>query len=246
MTLFNSLTFMIHGGADHGGGVAAAVAGLLSFLEKLSGMGPPEIFGEVFPGIASMQNIHPMLVHFPLAFLSTFFALDLAGSIFHKPNWRAVAGWLLYLGAISAIFTAIAGFIAADSVPHGGDVHEIMETHEHFGITVVILSLLLSGWRALKGGMIEGAANSLFLILAAIMCGVMTLGADLGGLMVYRYGIAVSAVPVSEEAAMHHHHDEEEAPHDSGHDHEAGPAPDQAPVHAHEQELGHDHSHSGE
>jgi uncharacterized membrane protein len=219
MTLFNSLTFMIHGGADHGGGVAAAVAGLLSFLEKLAGMEPPEIFAEVLPGIASMQNIHPMLVHFPLAFLSAFFVLDLAGSLFHKPNWRAVASWLLYLGAVAAIFTATAGFIAADSVPHGGNVHEIMENHENFGIAVVILSVLLSGWRALKGGAIEGPANSLFLILAAVMCGVMVLGADLGGLMVYRYGVSVSAVPVTEDALMHSHGGEEE-PHDHEHNHE--------------------------
>ncbi|MGJ0517148.1 MAG: DUF2231 domain-containing protein [Methylomicrobium sp.] len=221
MTLFNSLTFMVHGGADHDGGVAAAVAGLLSFLEKLAGMEPPEIFAEIFPGIASMQNIHPLLVHFPLAFLSTFFVLDLAGSLFRKPNWRVVASWLLYLGAVSSIFTATAGLIAAESVPHGGGVHEIMENHERYGITVVIMSLLLSAWRVLKGGAIEGPANSLFLILAAVMCGVMTLGADLGGLMVYRYGVSVSAVPVTEDALMHSHGGEAESnDHEHNHDHE--------------------------
>jgi uncharacterized membrane protein len=248
MTFFNALTFMIHGGADHGGGIAAAVAGFLSFLEKLAGMEPPDMFAAVFPGLAALQNFHPTLVHFPIAFLSVFFVLDLAGSLLHKPNWRAVASWLLYLGALFAIFTAIAGLSAAESVPHGGNVHEIMERHEHFGITVVVLSLLLSGWRALKRGLIEGAANSLFLALAAVMVGVMTLGADLGGLMVYRYGVAVSAVPVTEEALKHSHsgeeaaHEHDHAPaadldHDAGHTHE--PAPE--PTHDHHQ---HDHEHT--
>jgi len=218
--MFNSLTFMIHGGAEHGG-VAAAVSALLGFLEQLAGMEPPQIFAAVLPGIAAMQNIHPLLVHFPIAFLSTFFVLDLAGSLLKKPHWRSVAGGLLYLGAVASILTATAGFIAADSVPHGGDVHQIMEHHEHFGIAVVISALLLSAWRALKGGAIEGAANSLFLILAAIMCGIMVLGADLGGLMVYRYGVAVAAVPVTEEALMHSHGGEEADDHE--HEHEHGP-----------------------
>ncbi|WP_236994034.1 DUF2231 domain-containing protein [Methylomicrobium sp. RS1] len=253
MTLFHSLTFMVHGGADHGGGIAAAVAGLLNFLEKLAGMEPPEIFAAVFPGIESMQNIHPMLVHFPIAFLSAFFLLDLAGSLFRKPVWRAVASWLLYLGALTAIFTAAAGLIAANSVAHGGDVHGIMDRHEHFMLTVLILSLLLSAWRALQGGAIEGAANTLFLILAAVMAGVLVLGADLGGLMVYRYGVAVSAVPVTEEALMHSHSGEEAAhehdhgpaadlDHDLGHAHESLPASE--PAHDdHQHEHGHTHDH---
>ncbi|WP_374089835.1 DUF2231 domain-containing protein [Methylomicrobium lacus] len=266
--MFNSLTFMVHGGADHGGGVAAAIGGLLSFLEKLAGMEAPEIFSTVLPGIAAMQNIHPLLVHFPIAFLSAFFALDLVGSLAKKPSWRAVASGLLYLGAVASIFTATAGFIAANSVPHGENVHQIMEHHEHFGIAVVIFALSLAGWRALKGGVIEGAANTLFLILSAVMCGLMVLGADLGGLMVYRYGVAVSAVPVSAEDLMHHHEGEEHHDHEHGtvpgemhdhnhepapaseptHDHEAEPAPTHAPgsepTHEHHHDHGHQHNHA--
>ncbi len=235
MTMFNFLTFMIHGGADHGSGVAEAVAALLGFLEKLAGMKPQEIFATLLPGIAAMQNIHPLLVHFPIAFLSTFFVLDVAGTLSKKSHWRTVAGCLLYLGAAAAMVTATAGFIAADSVAHGGSVHQIMEKHEHFGITVVIFAVLLSAWRAFKGGVIVGAANTLFLLLAAIMCGVMALGADLGGLMVYRYGVAVSAVPVTEDVLMHSHGGEEL------HDHEHAPMPEH--THDHDHPHGHSHSH---
>jgi len=34
--------------------------------------------------------------------------------------------------------------------------------------------------------------------------------ADLGGLMVYKYGVAVSAVPLSETTENSHHHHEDE------------------------------------
>ena len=201
----NFLSFQIHGGADHGGGIVENLASLLAFFEKFSTKGPGDIFSSIMPGIAGMDNIHPLLVHFPIAFLLAFFALDLVGTLAKKPQWRSVAGWFLYLGTLTALFTVIAGFIAASSVPHGQNVHDIMERHEHFGISVLSLAVVLSAWRMKSGGLIRGGANSFFLILSALMCVLMMLGADLGGLMVYQYGVAVKAVQTPEGGHDHMH-----------------------------------------
>ncbi|MDD2658671.1 MAG: DUF2231 domain-containing protein [Methylococcales bacterium] len=201
----NFLSFQIHGGADHGGGIVESLASLLAFFDKLSTQGPGDIFSSLMPGIAGMANIHPLLVHFPIAFLSAFFALDLVGTLAKKPQWRSVAGWFLYFGAVAALFTVIAGLIAANSVPHGQNVHDIMERHEHFGLSVLFLAVVLSIWRIIRGGLIQGAANSFYLILSALMCVLMMLGADLGGLMVYHYGVAVEAVQAPEGGHDHMH-----------------------------------------
>jgi uncharacterized membrane protein len=202
----NFLSFQIHGGADHGGGIADSVASLLAFFEGLSTHDSAGIFSTLMPGIASMDNIHPLLVHFPIAFLSAFFVLDMVGTLAKKQNWRNVASWLLYFGNVAAVFTVAAGFIAAGSVAHGEEVHAIMERHEHFGVSVLSLATLLSAWRLKNGGIIQGGANSFFLILAALLCVLMILGADLGGLMVYHYGVAVDAAIASEDGYMHQHH----------------------------------------
>lgn len=197
------LSFQIHGGADHGG-IADSVAELLAAFDGISGLNASELFAFFLPGIAAMDNSHPLLVHFPIAFLSVFFVLDVVGTLANKRQWRQIASWLLYFGACSAIFTVIAGFIAANTVAHGGNVHAIMERHEHFGLSVLSISLVLAAWRA-KAGVPKGGANNFFLILAALMCGLMVLGADLGGLMVYKFGVAVKAVPVTEETHEHQH-----------------------------------------
>ncbi|MBL6986947.1 MAG: DUF2231 domain-containing protein [Methylobacter sp.] len=204
----NFLSFQIHGGADHGGGVADNIAGLLTFFEELSTHDPKGVFSILMPGIANMDNIHPLLVHFPIAFLSAFFVLDMVGTLAKKPHWRNVASWLLYLGTVAAVFTVTAGFIAAGSVAHGDDVHAIMERHEHLGVSVLSLAILLSAWRMKSGSVIQGGANSFFLILAALLCVLMMLGADLGGLMVYKYGVAVKAVsaPGVHEHVHEHQH----------------------------------------
>jgi len=160
------------------------------------------------PGIANMDNIHPMLVHFPIAFLSAFFVLDMLGALAKNQNWRNVAGWLLYFGTVSAVFTVTAGFIAASTVAHGVEAHAIMERHEHFGVSVLSLAILLSAWRVISGGITRGGANVFFLLLAALLCVLMALGADLGGLMVYHYGVAVDAAltPVGGFVDHQHHH----------------------------------------
>ena len=216
----NFLSFQIHGNADHGGGIVESVSSLLAFFENLTTQGPGDILSSLLPGIAGMDNIHPLLVHFPIAFLSVFFVLDVIATLAKKPQWRAVAGWFLYVGTIAAVFTVIAGFMAADSVVHGGNVHEIMESHEHFGLSVLSLSIALSAWRIKSGGLIRGGANSLFLLLAAMLCVLMLLGADLGGLMVYQYGVAVKAVPVIEGGHDHDHADVPEHEHEHNHSHQ--------------------------
>ncbi|HEY8095387.1 MAG TPA: DUF2231 domain-containing protein [Methylobacter sp.] len=214
----NYLSFQIHGGADHGGGIADGIASLLAFFEGLTAHDSPGIFPTLMPGIANMDNIHPLLVHFPIAFLSAFFVLDVVGTLAKKQQWRNVAGWLLYLGTVAAVFTVTAGFIAAGSVAHGEEVHAIMERHEHFGVSVLSLATLLSAWRLKSGGVIEGGANSFFLILAALLCALMMLGADLGGLMVYKYGVAVKAAQV-QDIGVHEHEHVHDHEHDHDHDH---------------------------
>ncbi|WP_305908233.1 DUF2231 domain-containing protein [Methylomarinum sp. Ch1-1] len=188
----NYLSFAIHGGqGGHGGGVAGAVQQLLAFLETLTTQSPGEIFSSIMPGIAAMENIHPLLVHFPIAFLSAFILVDFAGSLAGKASWRQAAGWFLYLGTLTAALTVAAGLAAAASVSHGDNVHAIMERHQYMGISILLLASLLSLWRLLSRGVIQGGANVLYLLLVAVLGGLVVLTADLGGLMVYKYGVAV-------------------------------------------------------
>lgn len=193
----NFVSFQIHGGGI-GGGVAANVASLLEFVESLAGKTPPEMFAAILPGIAGMDNIHPLFVHFPIAFFTAFFVIDCLGALSKKTQWRYVAGWLLHLGTIAAIFTVIAGLFAAESVEHGEDVHEIMERHEHIGIAVLSLALFLSAWRLKQWGINSKGSNTLFLAFSGFLCLLISLGADLGGLMVYQYGVSVKTSAISQ------------------------------------------------
>lgn len=207
LDLSDLVRFSVHGAAGSGG-VAGHVDGWLSSLEHLISLSPGLLFAELMPGIAALPNLHPLLVHFPIALLTAFFLLDAAACLLRKPAWRDGASWFLYSGTVFAGLTVVAGMQAAATVPHGDDVHLIMEQHEHLGLAVLTVALVLSSWRLLARRVVEQLFNGLYLLLAAMLVVLLASTADLGGLMVYGHGVGVAPVlRLNAEAVTAHHHD---------------------------------------
>lgn len=154
-----------------------------------------ELFQKIFPGISQMENIHPLLVHFPIALFNSFFILEFFGFILKKEDLRIAATWTLYLGTLGAAAAVLAGLWAASTVSHTEEVHAIVIRHRNFGLSVITLGVILSVWRLRADGKFSLKGQVMHIILALIMIGAMAFGADLGGLMVYKYGVSVKAVP---------------------------------------------------
>ncbi|MDP2690448.1 MAG: DUF2231 domain-containing protein [Deltaproteobacteria bacterium] len=153
----------------------------------------------ILPGVSSMANIHPLFVHYPIAFLSVFFLVDLIGTVFKREPFHRAASWFLFFGTLGAIGAVAAGLQAAATVEHAEEVHAILKTHARLGIAVLSLALVLSFWRVFgkRGLLLSGRLRLVHLFMAFVMVVAMTFGADLGGLMVYRHGVGGKAVKVS-------------------------------------------------
>ncbi len=203
-----SFSFYIHGGSSHEG-LSGYLEYILVVIEKLFTQGPGTLFSTFFPGLAAMPNFHPLIVHFPIAFLTVFFFLDVAGTLTRNENWRRIASVLLYFGTVGVICAVAAGIQAASTISHGDAAHKVMETHEQLGLIVAFLTITLAIWRIIAGEKLKWFANIIHLGLAALILLVMTMGADLGGLLVYGYGVGVEIDGANE--AIHqmqtgHHH----------------------------------------
>jgi uncharacterized membrane protein len=192
--------FFAHGGADGGGGLLLLVDSLLEQISKLSQGGG----GAWLPGITALgANIHPMLVHFPIAFLSVYFLLEVLGSLLGWESWRRAAAPMLYCGAAGAIVAAAAGLYAAGIVTHGQAVHDLMEWHERFGVTTASLASILAVWRYTVKSLASQMAKALYFSLAGLMVASMMAGADLGGSMVYQHGVAVQSLQQPNDGHQH-------------------------------------------
>ncbi len=232
----------VHGDQNHDSGLIEFLEQFVAFISSVSTKSADEIIVELLPGISSMANIHPLFVHFPIAFFTFFFIIDICGSLFSLQNWRKFAGWLLYIGTAMAAATVVAGLNAAHSIEHNDEIHLIMEQHEHLAFSGLILATLLSIWRIFSKSDIKGFANLIHCSLSVILFTLLFFTADLGGYMVYQHGVAVQAENTEVDADLldylknqPHEHNASPAQHDSHDSHK------NHDDHPHDHEHGHEH-----
>ncbi len=158
-----------------------------------------ELIANIFPGITGMENIHPMVVHFPIALLTTFLLLEILSQILKIESLKTGASWMLYMGTLGAFAAVLAGFRAAATIEHADEVHTIMQTHEYLALVVLLLAIILSIWRILFKDKSKGIIWLIYLALAFLMVGVLSFTADYGGLMVYTHGVGIKAKEIPTE-----------------------------------------------
>jgi uncharacterized membrane protein len=147
----------------------------------------------LLPGVQHLQNIHPLVVHFPIAFLMGsalfyFFAL-----IFRKDTLATTALSLLILGAFSACVAAGSGLYAEEGVMVSLSVREhLLDPHELLMLVTTGLSVVLAAW-AFIARPFPKKGRVFFLLLFLVLLGVMSLGADYGARMVYDYNAGGNA-----------------------------------------------------
>ncbi len=147
----------------------------------------------ILPGASQLQNYHPLLVHFPIAFIYgaslLYFLAWIAAS--EKLQWTAL--WMLLLGAVSAAVALLSGFYAAPGLMVSESVRdELLQHHKHLMVASSIVTGALTIW-ALASRPMPTRFRYIFLAgLLAVML-LIASGADLGGEMVYGYNAGGSA-----------------------------------------------------
>ena len=145
------------------------------------------------PGAQHLQNVHPLVVHFPLAFLSgaaLFYALAwIAG----RESWAWTGLWLLVVGTLSGVVAVATGLYAEPGVMVARSVRaELLEMHERIMLGVAGLATALTLW-ALAGRPMPARGRLAFILLLLVLVAAMTRAADYGGRMVYDYNAGGNA-----------------------------------------------------
>jgi len=144
-------------------------------------------------GVQHLQNIHPLTVHFPIAFLLGAALFYGAAWILNRSSLATTAFCLLLAGAITAGIAVGTGLYAEDGVmiSHSVRAH-LLEQHERLMLTTLGLSVFLAVW-ALIARPFPRKGRALFMLLCSILLVIMSLGADYGARMVYDYNAGGNA-----------------------------------------------------
>ena len=149
----------------------------------------------LLPGAQRLQNLHPLLVHFPLALLPASALVYVLAWLAGRDAWAWTGLWLLVLGAVSAAAAATTGLRADEGVMVDPSVREqLLDQHRRLMLTTVGLSIALAAWAA-AARPLPARGRVVFLILLVVLLALMSRGADYGGRMVYDYNAGGNACP---------------------------------------------------
>ena len=141
----------------------------------------------LLPGVQHLQNIHPLVVHFPIAFL-------VGAALFYGLAWLlksdrlAFTGLIvLVLGTLSAAAAVGTGLYGEEGVMVSRSVREhLLDPHKKFMLATLGLSIILTAW-AVASRPFPKKGRAIFLILFLILVAIMSIGADYGARMAYDY-----------------------------------------------------------
>jgi uncharacterized membrane protein len=160
-------------------------------------------------------NLHPLIVHFVIAFLITGPMLLLASAFSseaRRTGLQIAGDWMLALGTVAVIIAVAAGLQAYYSVAHDGPSHVAMTDHRNWAFVTCGAFLVFALWRFFLR---HQAPSRIFVIL--LLVPVLALGVTgwKGGHLVYHYGIGVASLPAVTGDGHDHDHGDGAPP---GHD----------------------------
>lgn len=149
-------------------------------------------------------NIHPLVIHFPIALLFAAFAVDVASLAIRRMEWglRTAAVALYTAGAAGAAIAYVTGNQAAETVFIPTEAIAAVNDHQDLALyTLIFFGIYAVGRIALLVTMRSPrmALRLPVVLVALIGLYLLWLTSDRGGRLVFEYGIGVAAVTEMEE-----------------------------------------------
>ena len=151
----------------------------------------------------ALPNLHPAIVHFPLALLAVGLGFDLLCLLLRRQKWLDSATASLYLlGALGAGAAFLSGRWAEDSlsaVPPAVQpyiaAHADVAQWTLISFAIIAAARTALAWKERLSGEVRVHLIRLSLIFASgAALGLLWVTADRGGALVYRHGVAVATV----------------------------------------------------
>lgn len=137
-----------------------------------------------------LHELHPAVVHVPLALLPTAAVADLIAVTTGDRAWAKVARRVWVAGTLGGVFAGVAGLAASQEVRMDSPRARDMTFLHGVGNAVILMGAMgVTAWRLKR----EPTVLSTVLGLAA--CGLAVYTASLGGKMVYELGVGINPMP---------------------------------------------------
>jgi len=132
---------------------------------------------------------HPLIVHFPVALLTTAALLELCAVVFKREELTRAGWWIQLVGTVGTLAAAFTGIIAESDANITNGAAGTLDLHKELAFICASAFAALLLWRVAARTRIPGSHHWRY--LAAYCCAVILLAivAWYGGELVYGYGV---------------------------------------------------------
>jgi uncharacterized membrane protein len=135
-----------------------------------------------------LHELHPTLVHYPLALIPAAWLCDAVGWLTGSRTLMNTGRALMPIAAASAAVAGAAGLAAQESVKAHGHAREMLATHRTLNVGLIAATGVLAVLRSA-----EEEPRPAHLLAGLVGMIAMSYSAYLGGKMVYEHGVGVRA-----------------------------------------------------
>jgi uncharacterized membrane protein len=133
-----------------------------------------------------LQELHPIIVHAPLALLPLAVGAEILGALTDQQVFRTFGRRAITLAAAGAVGAAVTGLIAGEEVNVEGETREMLQTHRNLNAVATIVAITMAVWRHQVK-----KPDAAYLAMGIAGIGVVTYTGYLGGELVYQHGVGV-------------------------------------------------------
>ena len=133
-----------------------------------------------------LQEMHPALVHLPIALLPLAVGADVFGSMTDNDSLLSFGQKAIGVAAVGAVASAVTGLIAGEEVNVEGASEDMLITHRNLNFIATVVAGGMALWR-----FNHRKPNAAYLSVGAVGVGVLAYTAYLGGKLVYDVGVGV-------------------------------------------------------
>jgi len=132
-------------------------------------------------------DLHPLVIHFPIALFSSAILFDFISILYNKTELLNTSWWTMLLALISSVFAIITGLIDDNLIGHLNDTSPFWNNHGWMQIISVIGFLFLFIWRSKKENLFNSKKlTPVYLIIGLVNVVILFYGSHLGAALAGR------------------------------------------------------------
>ena len=134
-----------------------------------------------------LEEMHPAIVHFPVAFLPVAVGADFLGRATGSRPLCSFARTAIMVGAAGAVAAGVTGLIAGEEVNVEGESRDMLMTHRNLNFLATLVLGGMALWRFRRT-----RPNAGYLAIGGVATAVLGYTAYLGGSLISKFGVEVA------------------------------------------------------